>query len=1531
TSKRIAVSPKVANRNIEIFNFDDLTGALTPALPLGIINSALNSLSSQAIYDTEWSKNGQYLYVSVFGEPGIQADVLQYDLLNPNNTAASVLNQKVAISRSYGLQMAPDSLIYHLYQATSGGSFFLGSLSNTDSLASKVIYDSSAFVSNPNFNAFQFPSFAPKDTVKIKLAFTSEGTCSNAPTSFYPTVVPGADSLVWNFGDGSGTSDWSPVHTYQSAQTYNVKVKAFLGQDTVSVTQQVTITQFDLKISLVQDTTACSCELPFPRAKNPPPPCPQFFSVKANISGGTPTSTQWYGPSGPLAGQTTATLSPDSAGYYYVVVKDASGCFAYAGVNIKEYHVQDQRANIWYFGNKAGIDFNPVFDTPPGSATPITGPLNTIEGCADICDRNGQVIFSTDGQNIFNRLGTDITPAPNPPGLGGEPGATQSSIIIPVPGDETLFYIFTTQEIQGSNTYELRYSLFDLKLNNGLGGLTKYNVLLFAKSTERITSNGNWLIAHEYGNNSFRAYQVTSAGIGNPVISSIGSDHASNDAANGQGYMKLSSTSVLAVAFSTPNTSNTVELFDFIDSTGMVTNFRSADLKNPTGQVYGIEFSPGGNKLYATLFGPPSTIYEFSIDSVGMPHLKQAVSKPDDLGALQIGPDGQIYMAINGSGSLGTFQPVEDTTQLTNFATIQPFGLAGNTSLKGLPNFTQIISDPVLGPGMSVTELCYLSLTTFIGNGTDPRDSLEWFFGDNTGATGDSATHVYSAPGNYIVRLHIYNIKCGYDSTITQKITIYDIPPDPTTSVNLCIGAAVIDANPANLPNLSYVWSTGDTTETITVNVGSPYNVTVTNAQGCTRDGVINVIDGRNLIDLGPDITTCSVLGGIFSPPLNTGIPTPNHQWFLDGVLIPGNNSNVQSVDLSVPKPNGTEYKVIFTNPITGCITKDSISYTINESPQFNPITDTNPTCPANNNGQIHFSVTSPSGLFSIFSPTGFQFDIPTGQNVIIPGLGAGGTITVTDQVTTCSTTKSTGLINTNFTVSATQSGTCDPTISIAVNTSPFQGVQTYSVFENTGLTLVDTGTPTPPPTGYLTNPLPSGVDYFVEVKNAAGCIAISPVVNFIPSATIVVTLPLAPACDGTLTAVAPGATATGFDWSGSSFNSLVAPSVVTSTVIVKPGSHIIKVKADDGPGGLCPGFATLPVLVDDPIVASFSPSDKCQDQVTLTATPTPPSASYTYRWDKSSVPFGPANVLAGTGISISVPLNENNFNYKLTVVSASLCPNPTNDTPVLVEGLLTVDVDQPPTCEGEPFTLTATTNRPGASFEWTLDGNLISTSNPLTDTRKGLYEVTARILGCSDKADAPIVPVHVKPGLLAGQYLICPEGTTDVNHVVLIPYDNSDSEYDSYNWKKNGIDINYTDPTLDATDAGTYSVDLVYLGCTITDETNVKEECDPVIVGPTAFRPTSTLQQGGDMVNQTFRLFTFFISDDDFQVFIFNRWGEMIYQTNQRDFRWNGGYNNDLGTQLPSGTYSYVVKYKSQYHPEQGVMEKHGGVVLLR
>lgn len=55
-------------------------------------------------------------------------------------------------------------------------------------------------------------------------------------------------------------------------------------------------------------------------------------------------------------------------------------------------------ANIWYFGNKAGLDFN------SGSPVALTdGQIESEEGCATISDANGHLLFYTDGVSVWDK------------------------------------------------------------------------------------------------------------------------------------------------------------------------------------------------------------------------------------------------------------------------------------------------------------------------------------------------------------------------------------------------------------------------------------------------------------------------------------------------------------------------------------------------------------------------------------------------------------------------------------------------------------------------------------------------------------------------------------------------------------------------------------------------------------------------------------------------------------------------------------------------------------------------------------------------------------------------------------------------------------------------------------------------------------------------------------------------------------------------------------------------------------------------
>ena len=337
----------------------------------------------------------------------------------------------------------------------------------------------------------------------------------------------------------------------------------------------------------------------------------------------------------------------------------------------------------------------------------------------------------------------------------------------------------------------------------------------------------------------------------------------------------------------------------------------------------------------------------------------------------------------------------------------------------------------------------------------------------------------------------------------------------------------------------------------------------------------------------------------------------------------------------------------------------------------------------------------------------------------------------------------------------------------------------------------------------------------------------------------------------------------------------------------------------------------------------AFTQSDACQNQVTLTATP---AGSYTYRWFRN-------NVQIPGGRIITASATDDNVAYFVRVVSTlNGCIKQSPTANVQVDGALTVSLTTTTPCEGSPFTLTATPNR-SASFRWSLDGAVISSEigPTLRGDRAGTYSVTVSSATCSATAELEIDLAPTTPGLLTDEAFICPHPENPdptTRSVVLDPGD-----FASYDWFKDGVSLGNTDPTFTAAEPGIFSVNLMNgFGCSSTDKTEVIEECDPVIVGPNAFRPTSTVTGvGGDKVNQSFKLFTFFIDDEDFQVFIFNRWGEMIFQSPERDFKWNGGYNNNLNQQAPAGTYSYVVRYKSEYRPEEGIQEKRGGVVLLR
>lgn len=92
----------------------------------------------------------------------------------------------------------------------------------------------------------------------------------------------------------------------------------------------------------------------------------------------------------------------------------------------------------------------------------------------------------------------------------------------------------------------------------------------------------------------------------------------------------------------------------------------------------------------------------------------------------------------------------------------------------------------------------------------------------------------------------------------------------------------------------------------------------------------------------------------------------------------------------------------------------------------------------------------------------------------------------------------------------------------------------------------------------------------------------------------------------------------------------------------------------------------------------------------------------------------------------------------------------------------------------------------------------------------------------------------------------------------------------------------------------------------------------DPLVFIPNAFTPN----ESGEL-NQTFGAYIGAVKS--FEIQIFNRWGEQIFFSKDKNFRWTGEYNKQP---LPIGVYAYLAKYTDFYGKSY---QKSGSIHLLR
>jgi gliding motility-associated-like protein len=125
---------------------------------------------------------------------------------------------------------------------------------------------------------------------------------------------------------------------------------------------------------------------------------------------------------------------------------------------------------------------------------------------------------------------------------------------------------------------------------------------------------------------------------------------------------------------------------------------------------------------------------------------------------------------------------------------------------------------------------------------------------------------------------------------------------------------------------------------------------------------------------------------------------------------------------------------------------------------------------------------------------------------------------------------------------------------------------------------------------------------------------------------------------------------------------------------------------------------------------------------------------------------------------------------------------------------------------------------------------------------------------------------------------------------------------------------------------AANYQITLIAYsveGCTDTAKVNIEIQDEIVYYIPNTFTPD------GDGYNQTFQpVFTSGFDPFNFQMLIYNRWGELIFESYDALKGWDGSYGTEGGL-VQDGTYTYKITFKNPKLDERVII--HGHVSLIR
>ncbi|MFC2128313.1 gliding motility-associated C-terminal domain-containing protein [Bacteroidota bacterium] len=521
------------------------------------------------------------------------------------------------------------------------------------------------------------------------------------------------------------------------------------------------------------------------------------------------------------------------------------------------------QSNKWVFGTNTIIDFNSGMpDVMEGSQ------MIAPAGCASLSDSVGNLLLYSNGVSIWNGNHEKIAD-----GLYGDSTLTQGVVIIPRPGRDNQYFVFTVGNAE--STQGLNYTIVDLSVGSGRvffknTKLMHYRNWYDAKFTEKLLAVRNfdtnkfWLVAHRWPGVEFYVYNIDENfdDFTDPMIydgSQFNEGFLPHMPIQGstdiyestRGYMKASGKGWKIACVLKER--GLIQLFEF--------NSKKGQIKYPNNiigieDVYGMEFSPSGDYIYACPKKPGGGgyIYQWDIrqrgdqDTINMSR-KVIGTIPEGVtaGALQLGPNGKIYVAYEGEDYLGVINyPNREGTQSQYFA--RGVNLEGGTSGLGLPTY---ISKFFVRESFAFENECFGDSTYFYLTSITRPESVSWDFGDGTiiGPLDPaySFVHYYEEPGDYLVKMT--TVRPGdTNMEVSQTITIHS-PAFPVDlgedNFDMCNGdTMILDPGPGLIHTWykNYVFEPFSDEEFLTIASTGIYAVSVADSNFCVVKDTIKLI-----------------------------------------------------------------------------------------------------------------------------------------------------------------------------------------------------------------------------------------------------------------------------------------------------------------------------------------------------------------------------------------------------------------------------------------------------------------------------------------------------------------------------------------------------------------------------------------------------------------------------------------------------------------------------------------------------------------